>query len=482
VKQSTRRSRFVPVELGKVDGARVVLEAVPEEMTSFGGAPMLAAVEKKVGLVEELSKRIRDKRLEHLVDHKKLDILLQRACQIGLGCADGNDCDWLRNDAAILLGLDRDPICGQPGASQETTSRFESNAIDSKNVDSVTSIFVDHYIARQKKRPKKVTLDCDGSKIKTYGAQEGSVYRGGPYKHTMYFPLKIFCGDWLLATILRRGDQSESKTILAELKKIVGKLRAKWHGLRIAVRLDAAFESPELIEWLRKERIGYEMGLRSNSVLRLNAKAFIEEATEKFVREHGKPQFVGKDANKKAQKEHARIRGLPTDKRMDAERAWKERRVRVVGEFCYKPEKWKHWERVICRVDYTDKGAEVFYILVSRQQGVPKRIYEEEYCQRGMAEQCIGRFKRTGQRLSAQEFYANQFRLIMYGIAYMLLFHLREYAGAEFKRADVDTMRKTHMVMPMVIRHTATKTVLQISEKHVHCQEFLHTWRRLMAA
>jgi hypothetical protein len=32
------RSRFQPVELGKIDGTRAVLEAVPEAMTAFGGA------------------------------------------------------------------------------------------------------------------------------------------------------------------------------------------------------------------------------------------------------------------------------------------------------------------------------------------------------------------------------------------------------------------------------------------------------------
>jgi hypothetical protein len=196
---------------------------------------------------------------------------------------------------------------------------------------------------------------------------------------------------------------------------------------------------------------------------------------------------MGKDVDKKAQAEHARIRGLPTGERMAEEEKWRRRRARVVGEFCYKPEKWKHlkweeWERVICRVDFTDKGLEVHYVLVSDQYGIPQRIYEEEYCKRGLAEQCIGRFKQTGQRLSAQEFHANQFRLIMYGVAYMLFLHLRNYVSRRLRQADVNTLRKTLMVMPMLVRRTGKKLVLQISERHAHCQDFLHTWRRLMAS
>ena len=485
--KSSKRGRFKPVEIGKVDGVRAVLEAVPEEMTAFGGAPMLAEVEKKVGLVEELSGRVHDSRVQHLVDHKKFDILLQRACQIGTGFVDGNACDWLRNDPGIMLGLDRDPTSGRPGASQETVSRFEGKVLDRNNVKVVREIFTDHFIAQQKKRPKEVELDCDGTMMKTYGAQEGSVYRGGKYKHTMYFPLKIFCGDWLLATVLRRGDQAEARTILAQLKMVVGKLRAKWPALRIKVRMDSAFGSPELYQWLRQERIAYEIGLRPTSVLDLYAKWFMKEAEEKFRKLHGEPRFMGKDGKKEAQQEHARIRGLEKHERMEEEEKWRKRRTRVVGEFCYKPESWKHlkwteWERVICRVDFTDKGLDVHYVLVSRQYGVPQRIYEEDYCRRGMAEQCIGRFKQTGQRLSAQEFHSNQFRLVMYGVAYMLLMHLREYAARRLRRADVNTLRKTLMLMPMVVRRTEKKIVLQVSEKHAHCREFLDTWRRLSAA
>ena len=482
MKQNSRRSRFQPVEIGKIDGTRTVVEAVPQEMTAFGGAPMLAAVEKKVGLVAQLSELVHDNRAQHLIDHKKLDILQQRVLQISTGNQDGNDCDWLRMDRGILLGLNRDPSDGRLGASQETTSRFEGKAIDRANIKAVRELFTDHFIARQRKRPREVELDCDGTIIKTYGAQEGAVYRGGKYKHEILFPLKVFSGDWLLATVLRRGDHSEAKTILNTLKMVVGKLRAKWPGLRIKVRLDAGFGSPELYDWLRKEQVAYEVGMASNSVLELNARAYMTMAEAQFKREHGEPRFMGKDGNKKAQEEHARIRSIEDpDERMAQEKAMKRRRTRVVGEFCYKPEKWKNWERVICRVDFTDKGLDVHYVVVSRQYGVPQQIYEDEYCKRGLAEQSIGRFKQTGQRLSAQQFYANQCRLTLYGVAYMLLMHLRDYVGKKLRSADVNTLRKTLMIMPMIVHRTDKKRVLRISESHPHCRQFLDTWRRLSA-
>lgn len=483
MKHSSKKSRFRPVEIGKVNDARVVLEAVPEEMTAFGGVAMLAEIEKQVGLVAELNNRVHDNRAQHLVAHESFDILLQRVLQIGAGFADGNDCDWLRSDPGILLALGRDPSSGQPGASQETMCRFEANAIDRDNVKAVRELLVDHFISMQKKRPKEVELDGDGTIIKTYGAQEGSMYRGGKYKHNMYFPLKVFYGHVLLATTLRMGNKSEAKTIIDSLKMVVGKLRAKWPVVRIKVRLDAAFGSAELYDWLRKERIAYEIGMGSNSVLDRCAKSFKELAEEQFRQNHGEPRFVGKDGNKKAHAEHTRIREIEdADQRMAEEKALKKRRTRIVGQFSYKSNTWKHWERIICRVDFTDTGLDIHYVVVSQQSGIPKRIYEEEYCKRGLTEQSIGRFKQTGQRLSAQQFYGNQLRLTLYGVAYMLLMYLRDRAAKRLRRADVDTMRKELMLMPMVMRHTKKKIVLQISESHTHCREFLDNWRRLSAA
>lgn len=488
VAKNSTLSRFRSVEIGKVDDVRTVIEVVNEPMTSFGGIPMIARVERKVGLVKELAKRINDIRAQHRVDHEADDMILQRVCQIAAGCADGNDCDWLRDDPAILVALDRDPDTGRPGASQETMSKFEKNAITKANLKYVNEIFVDHYIGCQSKRPKEIVLDADGTIMKTYGAQEGSVYRGGKYKHQMYFPLKIFCGEWILGTILRRGDQSEATTILAQLKIIVAKLRAKWPRIPIKVRMDSAFCSPSLVEWLKQQRISYELALRPTSCLKDYSKAFEEDARLQFVKQFGEPRFMGKDRDKETQAEHARIRGLPTEKRMEQEEAWRKRRVRIVGEFCYQPEKWKkflkwnEWERVICRCDYTDRGSDVKYVLVSKQSGIPQRLYEDNYCQRGSSEQCIGRFKQIGRRLSAQEFHANQFRLILYGIAYMLLMHLRKFTRPALRNADCHTLQKTLIVMPMVIRRTDKKRTLQISAKHAHRAEFLDTWRRLMAS
>jgi hypothetical protein len=484
--KGTRQRRFKPVEIGKVAGVRTVIEAVPEAMTAHAGAPMIAAVERKVGLLAELAKRIHDPRAQHLVDHEAKDILMQRACQIGIGYPDGNDADFLRFDPAILESIDRHPVWGLPAASQETIQRFEAKAIDEKNDEKARNIFMDHYLGQNKKRPKQIELDLDGSMVKTYGSQEGSIYRGGKYQHEMQYPLFGFIGGWLVAATLRMGDQAEAPTVLPQLEKIVDRLRKRWPGVPITVRLDAAFGSPELYRWCRKNRVDYEVGLRATRVLDWHSYDFFRQAEAEFRKEFGEPEFMQADGKtvdgEKAQAEHARVRRLPTAERMESEAERRCRRVRVVGQFSYKAESWDEWERVIVRVDYTDKGLDVRYVMVSQKYGIPQKIYEEQYCQRGLMEQFIGKFKQTGQRLSAQTFNANQFRIIMYGATYQLLFHLQERLTERLQRCDVNTLRKTLMVMPAVVCCTEKKILVQISEDHPHCKEFLATWRRLTAA
>ena len=482
LRKATTELRFQPVAIGNVAGLRAIIEAVPEAMSSYAGMGMLGVLERKYGLAAELARRANDTRVDHLVDHEAAEIVLQRVVQIAAGFIDGNDCDWLRVDPAVKWALNRDPVFGRDGASQETTCRFENKAVNKNNRRSVLDTLIDHYIKHHRRPPKEIVIEPDGSMIKTHGAQQGAIYRGGKYKSEMYFPLFIFIGDWVVGAVLRNGSKAEARTILTEIKVIIRKLRKKWPGIRIKFRMDAAFGSPMLYRYLREQRVSYEIGLRPTTALNLHARCFMEAASDAFYKQFTKPRFTGPDGKKRAQAEHDRVRNLPTAQRMKAEQEQRERRTRVVGEFSYRAEKWKHWERIIVRADFTDKGLDVRYVLVSQQYGMPRRIYEESYCQRGLAEQYIGQFKMTGQKLSAQTFRANQFRLLLYAAAYQLLVHLRDAIGRQFENSDVGTLRKVFMSVPMIVRRTQSKLVFQISESNAHCKPFLAAWRRLSTA
>jgi len=456
-----------------------VVEAVPEKMTGQAGAILIAAVEKKVGLVKALAGLVKDDRAQNKVRHSASDMLTQRVCQIGLGHSDGNDCDWLRSDGAIRAALGRHPINGRDGVSQETMCKFE-NKQDEEALKRLENLFMDDFL-KGRKRPRKIDLDIDGSPVETYGAQEGAVYRGGKkYGYEMYFPLFVFCSKWLLSVRLRQGTQSESKTVIPALELCVKRIRERWRGVRIRVRLDAGFGSPELYRWCRKNNVGYLVGLKSTSVLTLYTRTAAAEAEFQFKEKFGEPKFLGPDGSKKAQEEHARIRAL-SDKaeRMKEEAESKARRIRVFHELSHKAETWDRWERVIVRVDYTDKGIDCRYVMVGTQKGRPQVIYRDEYCRRGLMEQFIGSFKKVAIRLSAQTFAANQFRLILYGVAYQLLGHLQEHLVDGFQHSGPTTIQRDLLNIPALFRETKTKVVMQISEDRTHCKKFLSVCRKL---
>ena len=150
--------RFEPVHIGKLDGMRAIVQPVDRLMSSHAGIGMIGHLERRFGLLSELSERVNDPRLIHLIDHGTADIIIQRVSQISGGYSDGNDCDWLRFDPAIKWSLDRHPILGQDGASQETTCRFELAAITKSNRRKVLNTLIDHYIKHHKKPPKEITI------------------------------------------------------------------------------------------------------------------------------------------------------------------------------------------------------------------------------------------------------------------------------------------------------------------------------------
>jgi hypothetical protein len=174
-------------------------------MTANAGAVLVGATEDRVGLVKELARLVKDDRQQAKVKHSAENMLKQRVFQIATGNADGNDCDWMRFDGAIKAALDRDPISGINGVSQETMCLFEAKQ-DKEALKRLEDLFLNNFLKMKKKRPRVIWLDIDGSPIETHGAQEGALYRGSTkYGYEMYFPLFVFCGKWLLSVRLRTG-------------------------------------------------------------------------------------------------------------------------------------------------------------------------------------------------------------------------------------------------------------------------------------
>ena len=134
------------------------------------------------------------------------------------------------------------------------------------------------------------------------------------------------------------------------------------------------------------------------------------------------------------------------------------KKVRFFESIRYGAASWKSKRRVIAKIEHTLKGSNPRFI-VTNLRGGSQRLYDNLYCARGemenrIKEQQLGLF---ADRTSAHAWWANQFRLLLSGLAYMLLEALRRTAlkGTRLARAQATTIRlKLLKIGAVILRNT----------------------------
>ena len=99
-----------------------------ERGSSDGGAVLLGAADRRLGLSEVLASCVRDGRDPLRVVHEISDLVRQRVYAIACGYPDGNDAARLSSNPVHKLLVGRDPVSEEDLASQPTLSRFENAA------------------------------------------------------------------------------------------------------------------------------------------------------------------------------------------------------------------------------------------------------------------------------------------------------------------------------------------------------------------
>ncbi|MFQ5473810.1 MAG: transposase, partial [Dehalococcoidia bacterium] len=184
------------------------------DTTSDGGALLLKAADRRLGLTEALAACLEDPRAAHRVAHSLHDLLRQRVYGLALGYEDANDAARIGDDPMHKLLLDRDPLSGEGLASQPTLSRFE-NGVDRRALvalgERLADTVLDRLKARRKRRPPRlVTIDLDPTCDPTHGRQQLSFFHGF-YDTHCYLPMLGFvtlddeCESFLVAAVLRSG-------------------------------------------------------------------------------------------------------------------------------------------------------------------------------------------------------------------------------------------------------------------------------------
>ena len=375
------------------------------DISSDSGLPLIKEFENKIGLIKKATDSIEDKRDHRYIDHTLEEILNQRIFQIIAGYEDCNDSDLLRKDSCFkaIAGRKQDD---QDLSSQPTLSRLE-NSISRTDIVRLMKLLVNNFLDSFNSPPSKIVLDIDSTDDPTHGRQQMSLFHGY-YHQYQYLPLIISSNKHLLGAILRRGTSGNGKHVNAFLKTLIPMIRIRFPKVKIIIRCDAGFSTPRFYEYLESiDNLEYFVGIGGNAVLKEKSKAFRHIVLDQY-KKTGEPQ-------------------------------------RQFDAFQYGATTWNKQRKVIVKAEFNDLGSNARYVVTNSSLETAESIYDY-YADRGDSERWIGELKNgfKADRLSCHRFIANQFRLLLHGIAYeiMAMFNEKILEGTELFSQSIDTIRK----------------------------------------
>ena len=158
---------------------------------------------------------------------------------------------------------------------------------------------------------------------------------------------------------------------------------------------------------------------------------------------------------------------------------------RWVSEFAYAANSWAHERRVITRLEWGSQGGNPRFVVTNMEQP-PEQLYDHIYCQRGEAENRIkeAQVGLFATRTSCHHFAANQLRVLLAALAYVLIERLRALAlqGTELATAQVDTLRIRLLKLAAVVTRNTRRVRLYFASNWPSAPIFAQAMRALGSA
>src|SRR5512136_938102 len=371
-------------------------------ITSDAGVMLLGQAERRLGLADKLAAVIADPRNPLLITHSLASIFRARILAITCGYEDADDLDRLRKDPAFKIACGRLPDTGTDLCSQPTMSRWE-NAPTLREIVKLGGVLIDLYCASYATPPRAVTLDIDDTCDVVHGHQQLSLFNAH-YDERCFLPIHVYdtATGRPVAIILRPGKTPSGKEVRGHLRRIVRRIRAHWPTTKITIRGDGHYGRREVMDWCEDNGLDYVFGLSGNKSLA----AAVEDAADDI-------------RTRRALKRMLVLRGYT--------------------QTGYAAKSWRAERRVCARIEATELGLDIRYVVTNIANGSPEHIYETLYCARGQMENLIKLHKsqlasdRTSCRapLANQmrlflHTAANQMRLFLHTAAYWLMLELRD--------------------------------------------------------
>jgi len=425
-------------------------------LSSDGGAFLLRQTDKRLNLLARLSECFLDGRNQNLVEHTIQEMLAQRTYGLALGYEDINDHEQLRKDPVFGILAGREAL-EEPLAGKSTLNRMELGTGTTDRYkkitywkDAIDELMVKVFIESHPSAPSEIVLDVDTTDLPLHGKQEGRFFHGY-YDNYCYLPLYVFCGDQVLCARLREANHDASFGCLTEIRRIVAQLRAAWPEVKIVLRGDSGFCRNELMSWCENHGVDFVFGMARNQRLRKIIGQQMHEATQQWSRT-GKP-------------------------------------ARVFTEFEYRTKKTKKsgWDcarRVVAKAEHIDGKENPRFVVTSLTpaEWAAQTLYEQLYCERGDMENRIKeQFSLFADRVSTETIRANQMRLYLSAMAYILVSGLRRLGlkATELAQAQVSTIRTKLLKIGAQIRVTVRKVWVSMASSYPWQGLYQQVWANL---
>ena len=430
----------------EISGKKVHVDFNGGELSSDSGIILLREFIEKLDIVDKVADLLPDDRNPFYIQHTTKELLTQRVLQIIAGYEDGNDCNTLRNDPAFKIGCHKTPETDDALASQPTMCRFE-HRIDPRTLIRLARLQVEFFTNSYDAPPDGIIIDLDDTEDRTYGGQQLNLFNAY-YGSTCYQPMHIYEGKSgkLVATILRPGKRPTGREIAKMIRRVVRIIRKAWPHVEILIRGDSHYRGPEVYDICRELNLQHTLGLTGNKILKKMIEPAVNEAKKRFTAD-SKP-------------------------------------FKMYRDFEYQADSWSEPERVVAKIEYTEKlKLNIRFVTTSFQETSCKFVYETAYCGRGQAELYIKEHKRQlrSDRTSSHLFMVNQFRLVFFNLAYMLLHHFRDrhLKNTSFATADFNTIRLKIIKIAGQIRELSTRIKVQLCSSYPYQKEFSKIYETL---
>lgn len=215
------------VTFGRV-GRRVVEAAFDGgDIVSDGGAVLLRQVDQRIGLTRAAAAVFDDPRRAASVKHGMREMLAQRIYALCCGWQDVTDHNTLRHDLVLqtAVGQADELACGP------TLSRLDTGAT-TEQAGALHRVLLDQFIASRSlpggSGPDELILDIDATHMPLHGQQERAHFNAhfnAHYDNYCCLPLYVFCGQDMLACVLRPSDRDPASVVSALVKLLAARLR-----------------------------------------------------------------------------------------------------------------------------------------------------------------------------------------------------------------------------------------------------------------